>query len=95
MMRFHVMIKDNETGEVLLETGSNAIIAAVDAEETVRQIVHTDCDILTAALTAMGAIANVEEYIDENEKVAEFVKVIKKIAKRKKKAEARKKREDA
>lgn len=49
MRKFHVVITDNETGEVHCDTHTDAIMAGIDQGETVRGLNLTSCDAFTMA----------------------------------------------
>ena len=55
MKKFHITITDNETGEVLVDQDTSAIIGALDNDESTRNIAYTCCNTIDLAATAAGA----------------------------------------
>ena len=56
MEKFQITIKNQETGEVLVDINTNAIIGAVDNGAGTRVIGLTDCKGHDLAATAAGAL---------------------------------------
>lgn len=62
-MPYHLTITDNETGEVMLDTDSYAIIGSVGVENGASSVGFTNCDIYELAVAvqaAEGAVAEVK-----------------------------------
>lgn len=62
--KWHVVITDNETGEVVEDAQSNAIIGAVEKNESVACIGFTNCngkDLLRTLISAKKAIKNISD----------------------------------
>ena len=62
MKKFHITIKDIKTGEILHDTDTDAIIAAVHEEGETAGIVLTACD-GKALLETLGALKKVRKNI--------------------------------
>ena len=61
-MKFHLTIKNNETGEVLHDTDCNAIIGGITDNEKKTCIALTECnvkDLIACAMEAEEAISTV------------------------------------
>lgn len=64
--KWHVVITDNETGEVMEDAQSNAIIGAVEKDESVACIGFTNCngkDLLKTLIAAKKAIKDISDKI--------------------------------
>ena len=62
--KWHVVITDNETGEVVEDAQSNAIIGAVEKNESVACIGVANCngkDLLRTLISAKKAIKNISD----------------------------------
>lgn len=55
MAKFHIIITNNETGEIEFERDTNAIIAGVDVGDRVTGVCRTACDDNTLAATCFAA----------------------------------------
>lgn len=61
-MQFTVTIKNNETGEMLVDTGCNAIIGGITLEDTTMTISNTACNGIELA----GCVCAAQKAIDRN-----------------------------
>lgn len=83
MKKFHVEIKDNETGSTIVNTGStivnidtDAIIGAVNEDDGTRSIGFTSCNfekLFNAIVGSKKAIAQIEEKHPELKMLSEIV----------------------
>lgn len=84
MAKFHIIITNNETGEVMREHDSDAIIAGIDAGDRVACICHIDCDDNTLAATCFAAREAIDAGLEDEPAVQRlFKEYIKKYAKKK------------
>ena len=67
-MKYNLTIKDNETGEVVRNIDTNAIVGAVGTGKgTAQGIYVTECTLLETAGVAMVAMRAVDVAVEKNE----------------------------
>ena len=76
MKKFHVIIKNLETDEILVDETTSAILGAMDHGESTTSIVYTSCGVLEMTATAAGA------YKAANEAAGQLPKRLAKLAKK-------------
>ena len=69
-MKMHITITNNETGEVIAEHDTNAIVAGIDLENGTRSLVKANCDPIAFACALHAAQGAVDKTLDENKKLA-------------------------
>ncbi len=70
-MKFHITIKDNETGEIIHDKDTNAIIGAINgAENSTAVIGITSCNTIELLATMRGALQSVKEIRESNPKIS-------------------------
>jgi hypothetical protein len=67
-MKYHITITDNETGEVLVDQDTVAIIGACDAGEATRGLVLHKCNKAEKMATACEAMQMVEQVLRKEPK---------------------------
>ena len=82
-MKFHIVITDNETGEVLKDVNANAILASVHTEEVTDMLEATHCNGLAFAETVAGLMDLLEDIKKEHPIVCKSAKKYRKITKTK------------
>lgn len=86
MAKFHVIITNKETGEIMCEHDSDAIIAGIDAGDRVACICHIDCNDNTLAATCFAAREAIDAGLEDEPAVQRlFKEYVKKYAKKSKK----------
>lgn len=65
MARFHITIKDNETGEIMHDSDTTAIIGAFDSQDKTECIAAIECNPMTLASTVNGVKSVLEVIIDK------------------------------
>ena len=65
-MKFHVTIKNNETGEILHDDDCNAIIGGICENEKSASVVFTSCNGLALARCVFSAKKAIDESIPED-----------------------------
>lgn len=65
MAKFHITIKDNETGEILHDSDTKAIIGAFDSQDKTECIATIACNPMTLASTVNGVKSVLEVIIDK------------------------------
>lgn len=60
MLRYHVKITDNETGEVICDTDRNCIIAGLGFEDGAGEMAVFDCNMLSIIGTVEATLRAVE-----------------------------------
>ena len=63
MGKFHIIITNNETQDVLVDTDTCAIIGALEENEGTRAVCYTNCDTAELAATLTGAQQIVNRYL--------------------------------
>ena len=76
MKNFHITITNNNTGESILDTDSDAIIGAVKNDIGVNAVAFTNCCTSGYAQTIAAAQAVVNELLKENKKLKLLVRVM-------------------
>jgi hypothetical protein len=56
MGKYHIIITNNETGQVLADTDTDAIIGAFTEGEGTRSVCYTNCDMAELAAMLTGAL---------------------------------------
>lgn len=82
MGKYHITITNNETGKVLADTNSDAIIGAFTEGEGTRSVCYTECDAAELAATLTGAILIINKHMAELPRWLQ--RMIKKTSKKKK-----------
>lgn len=78
MKKFHIIIKDNKTGEILHDVDTDAIIAAVHEEGKTAGIALTACD-GKALLEALEAVKNVRKEIISSNPLLSLLEMIENV----------------
>lgn len=74
MEKLHITVTDNETGETIVDSDTNAIIGALDqGDEGTGAMLFTSCNVIDLAATADAAIGSVRKAIDDD-RVPEFMR---------------------
>lgn len=60
MLRFHVKITDNETGEIINDLDTNCIVGAFGSEIGALEVSDIDCKAITIVATVHAALKAVE-----------------------------------
>jgi len=79
-MSFHIAIKDNETGEMLCDVDTNAILASIDQDDGTMSSVHTNCDGRTLTATLCGLLNIAQKLKAEHPRLYKMAKKITKKA---------------
>ena len=69
-MKYHITITNNETGEIVHDYDTSAVIGGISLKEGVAAIGLTACPSLVTALTIDGAQIAINKIRDDNPKVA-------------------------
>ena len=75
-MKFHIVITDNETGEVLKDSNAVAILASVQEDDGTSQLTLTKCDGRNFMAAICGLLGVHEKIKKENPKELEFAQKI-------------------
>lgn len=68
-MKFHITITDNETGEILHDADSDAILASIYTEETTATVGLVNCNLISLSIALTG-LMKLESEIKESEPLA-------------------------
>ncbi len=82
-MKYHVVITNNETGEVLSDTKANAILASIHTEETTDVLSVAHCNGFALAETVAGLMNALEDVKKEHPKLYKQAKKYRKFQKTK------------
>jgi hypothetical protein len=83
MAKFHLIITNNETGEIMCEHDSDAIIAGINTGDRVSSICQTACDDNTLAATCFAARMAIDDGLEDEPTVQRlYEKYVKKYAKK-------------
>jgi hypothetical protein len=63
MGKFHITITNNETGKVLSDTDTDAIIGAFTEGEGTRSVCYTECDTAELAAIITGALQIINKHM--------------------------------
>lgn len=74
MAKFHLIITNNETGEIEFEHDTNAIIAGVDVGDRVTGVCRTACDANTLAATCFAARKAIDDGLEDEPAVQRLFK---------------------
>ena len=66
MKKFHIIFKNNETGEIIHDTDTDAIIGAIHLEEKTACVGLTNCNGAELLSTIRGAKQVIKEMVEEN-----------------------------
>ena len=76
MKKFHITITNNNTGESILDTNSDAIIGAVEEDDGVDAMAFTSCDIKIYAQTIAIAQKVVNKLLKEDKNIKPIVRMM-------------------
>lgn len=76
MAKFHITIKNNETGEIMHDIDTKAIIGAFDSQDKTECIAVTECDPMTLASTVNGVKSVLEKILDDRPEVNALAELI-------------------
>ena len=82
-MKFHIVITNNETGEVRVDTTADAIITSIHTEETTDRLSAASCNFCAFAETVAGLMNELEDIKKEHPEVYKEAKKYRKIMKTK------------
>jgi hypothetical protein len=78
-MKFHIVITNNETGEVIKDTNADAIIASIHTEETTDVLDVACCNGFALVATIAGLMEALENNKKDHPKIYKYAKKCKKI----------------
>lgn len=84
MRKYHITIKNNETGEIINDVDSDAIIGSIESEEGTANVVMTECNIkqlIESIFVAKRAIKDATKLImaDAPEGLGVFLDLLSKL----------------
>lgn len=74
--RYHITIKDNSTGESLVDIDSNAIIASYDEDGTTHKTAATHCSPFDLACTIRAAEEVCEDLREQKPEIDALMKLL-------------------
>lgn len=72
--KFHVVITNNETGEVMMDKQSNGIMAAIEHEEGFAAIVSLHCDVFSVVQLLATARGMCDDFAKDHPKLDKMAK---------------------
>ena len=72
MLKYHIKITDNETGEVITESDRNCIIAGLGNEKGAAELCVFDCDLISIIGTVKAALFAIERMCKDDPRI-EFI----------------------
>ena len=81
-MKYHIVITDNETGGVELDTNADAIYASVHEKEFTRGVIMSKCSTQALIETVKGLMEILDHTKKKDLEIYRFARILKKTTKK-------------